>query len=182
MDIFYLSLESIKKEGFLTPLFQSLKGDNLGQMQQSLETDGLLNPIVVVKTGDTFEVVDGQKRLRAIRALSKSNRYRRRFSKIPCILAEQCPVADDIKARRPILLNDQELVSNIIRASRSTRSLSDISKRYECDLSIAMQCLSLKNINREIFKMFNKGRISLEQAAAFSVLNDRNNNPNCFSA
>ena len=173
MKIFYLSLDSIEKEGFLSTLFQPTKDDGLLEIEQSIVLDGLLNPITVIKNGNIYKVIDGKKRLKIIRHLSKSNRYRRSFSKVPCILREQNTVNDNTRFGRPILLNDQELAYNIRRAYRGSRSLADISKRYECDLSIAMQCLSLENLNRKIFNIFNTGTISLDQAAALSSLNDQ---------
>ena len=172
MKVFYAPLGSLQKEGLFLTLFKSRHIDGLSEIQESIALDGLLNPIIVVKTGITFKVVDGQKRLKAIRLLSKSTRYKRAFSKVPCILQTENLAKSVARLGRPVLLNDQELAYNITRASRGSSSLLDISKRYACDLPIALQCLSLENLNRDVFKLFNKGAISLQQAAALSSFDD----------
>lgn len=170
MNIEYVPLTSIMKEGLLYSFFHSKKDNYLTELRNSIQLDGLLNPIIVTKIDDSYEVTDGKKRLDIIRQLSKSQPYKHRYSKVPCLVNDM-----EIQKQytRPILLNDQELAHNIIRASYGSSSLSDISKRFECEMSITLQCLNLKNLNRKIFSLFFKGTLSLDQAYALSTSNDK---------
>ena len=173
MSIHYLPLRAIQKNHNFLSFFRSPNGQDLAELQDSIESDGLLNPIFVLRNGNAYQVIDGQKRLKVIRRLSNTSRYKRRYSKVPCLIKEQGILNMKIPSNKPLLLNDQELAHNILKASRGQSSLSTIAKRYACDLSVAMQCLNLKNLNRDILKLFSKGTLSLDQAAALSSLRNK---------
>jgi len=173
MNVHYLPLRAIQKDRNFRSFFRSLIRQNSDELADSIESDGLLNPIFVVRSGSTYEVIDGHKRLNVIRRLSNTMQYKRRYSKVPCLIKGQG--LSNIKApgHKPLLLNDQELAHNILKASRGQSSLSKIAKRYACDSSVAMQCLALNNLHRDIFKLFSKGTLTLDQAAAFSILKNK---------
>ena len=173
MSIHYLPLRAIQKNRNFLSFFLSPNGQGLSELQDSIESDGLLNPIFVVRNGNAYEVIDGQKRLNVIRRLSNTSQYKRRYSKVPCLIKEQGILDIRVPSNKPLLLNDQELAHNILKASRGQSPLSKIAKRYACDLSVALQCLNLKNLNRDILKLFSKGTLSLDQAAAFSSLKNK---------
>lgn len=173
MNIHYLPLRVFHKDIDILSIMRLNKRTDLDELQNSIELDGLLNPILVVRSGNSYQVVDGKKRLKVIRKLSKNSRYERRYSKVPCLINDGDIPDITIPTNKPLLLNDQELAHNIIKASHGQSSLSIIAKRYGCDLTVALKCLNLKNLHREIFKLFTKGTLSLDQAAALSTLSSK---------
>ena len=57
-----------------------MDSDALGELTRSIEEDGLLNPIIVGRKGDKYEVISGHRRLAACRraslcSLSKERQY-----------------------------------------------------------------------------------------------------------
>ena len=54
---------------------------DLTKIRQSIEKDGLLYPLIVVKDGAKYLVIDGKKRLNIIRKLAKSKLYPRSTAK-----------------------------------------------------------------------------------------------------
>lgn len=173
MRLYSLPIKAIERDKTVMSFLGLRKITGSNELQDSIELDGLLNPIFVIRDGDKYKVIDGKKRLDVIRRLAKMSRYKRRYSKVPCVILTQEALNINIATNKPILLNDQELAFNIIKASHGQSSLAAIAKRYGCDLQVALQCLNLKNLNRDIFKLFSKGTLSLEQAAALSTLRSK---------
>lgn len=173
MNIHYLPLRAIQQDRNFLSFFRSRKVQNLDKLRDSIKSDGLLNPLIVVRNGNTYQVIDGQKRLSVIRRLSNTSRYERRYSKVPCLIREQGILETRVQSNKPLLLNDQELAHNIIKASRGQSPLSKIAKRYACDLSVVIQSLNLNNLHRDVFTLFSKGTLSLDQAAALSSLGNK---------
>ena len=116
-------------------------------------------------------VLDGKKRLKAIRKLAKSSRFGRSMAKIPCIVQEANEIQPVI-ATRPILLSGPELAHQNILAAQTGISTVSMAQRFECDLSVVDDCISLTKLNPELLMHFNNGVISLEQAAAFSTIDN----------
>ena len=150
-------------------LFTKAKPRDLVRIRQSIEKDGLLYPLVVVKEGAKYLVIDGKKRLSVIRKLAKSKRYSRSTAKIPCLVQDVEKITPII-ARRPVLLTGPELAHEIIIAAQSRVSHASIAQRFECDLSVVEDCVSLTKLHPELLMHFNDKAISLEQAAAFATI------------
>ena len=174
MNILYLPLKLIEEKNLHPFRYSSTKSDAFIKLQNSIKNDGLLNPILVAKTDHGLEVQDGKKRVKVIQALSKSENLKRRYTKIPCVVQTKGSRKSFQAIKRPMLLSDQDLAHNVLQASRGSSSMADIAKRYECDMSIAIQCLNIESLHREIQMLFKKNAISLEQASALSSLSDKN--------
>lgn len=152
-------------------IFTNAKPKNLLKIRQSIETDGLLYPLLVVKEGAKYLVVDGKKRLSVIRKLAKSKRYSRSTAKIPCLVQDPGNIAP-LNSRRPLLLTGPELAHEILLVSQSRLSHVSIAQRFECDISVVEDCISLKRLHPELLIHFNNRAISLEQAAAFATIDN----------
>lgn len=142
---------------------------NSSWLARSILKDGLLNPLVVVKQGSKFIVVDGKKRLAVIRRLAKSKRVSKAMAKVPCVVQDTQSLAP-LKNRRPALLTGPELAHQIILEAQSGGSYVSIAQRFECDVSVVEDCVSLRGLHPEILLHFNKRTISLEQAAALATI------------
>lgn len=144
------------------------KDQNLG-LARSIIKDGLLNPLVVMKQGSKYIVLDGKKRLVIIRKLAKSNRLSKAIAKVPCVVQETQSLSP-LKNRRPALLTGPELAHEVILDAQSGYSHVEIAQRFECDVTVVLDCLSLRNLHPEILLHFNKRAVSLEQAAALATI------------
>lgn len=153
-------------------LFTKHKPASLIGIRQSIEEDGLLYPLVVVKSGSKYLVVDGKKRLSVIRNLARSKRYTRSMAKIPCIVRDANSLIP-LNARRPVLLTAPELAQEIIKAAKRGLSYVSVAQRFDCDISVVEDCVSLTKLNPELLKHFNNKVISLEQAAAFATIDNK---------
>jgi hypothetical protein len=170
MSIKLIPLKSITDgASTLSFMVRKKKSFNLSLLSESIERDGLLYPLVVIKDGDKYLVLDGKKRLNVIRKLAKSNRYTRSMAKVPCIVQEAHAV-QPVTAAWPTLLTGPELAHQVILASQESVSLISIAQRFECDLTVVEDCLSLTKLNPELLRHFNNGVISLGQAAAFATI------------
>lgn len=150
-------------------IFTKAKPKDLSKIRQSIIKDGLLYPLVVVKDGAKYLVIDGKKRLSVIRKLSKSSHYSRSTAKIPCLIQDAITIMP-VMSRRPTLLTGPELAHQIIVAAQSRVSHAFIAQRFECDITVVNDCLSLTKLHPELLMHFNNKAISLEQAAALATI------------
>lgn len=170
MSIKLIPLKSITDgANTLSFMVRQRKSVNLTMLAKSIEQDGLLYPLVVTKDGDKYMVLDGKKRLNVIRKLAKSNRYTRSMTKVPCIVQEAHQIQPVIE-RRPTLLTGPELAHQIILAEQTGISFISIAQRFECELAVVEDCVSLTKLHPELLLHFNNKVISLEQAAAFATI------------
>ena len=141
---------------------------------RSIAQDGLLNPIRLKKIGQRLKVIDGKKRLIALKLLFKSGKLPRSLVNVPVIISDdETHSAADQPARslyRPVLLSDAELKEAIVSAHKSGQSEQDIAERFECSLKTVTLALSLNQLHPQIADYFESGHLSLEQAAAFATL------------
>lgn len=141
-------------------------------LSKSIIKDGLLNPLVVRQHGDKFIVVDGKKRLAIIRRLTKLKRLSKAIAKVPCIVQDVVSL-QPVERRRPLLLSGPELAHKIILEAQNSTSHASIAQRFECDLSVVEDCVSLPALHPEMLQHFNNRAISLEQAAAFATIENK---------
>lgn len=148
------------------------KPQNLIWLKESIEKDGLFYPLVVRQIGKEFSVIDGKKRLKVIRNLAKSKLYNRSLAKVPCIVQESHEMPP-LVTMRPTLMTEPELAHQIIRAAQQHVSIVSIAQRFDCDLSVVKDCISLTKLNPELLMHFNNNVISLDQAAAFATIENK---------
>ncbi len=141
-------------------------------LANSIIRDGLLNPLIVRQHGSKFVVVDGKKRLSIVRRLTKLKRLTKAIVKVPCIVQDVVSLKP-LESRRPLLLTGPELAHKIILDAQTSTSHVSIAQRYECDLSVVEDCLSLIGLHPEMLQHFNNRAISLEQAAAFATIENK---------
>jgi ParB family chromosome partitioning protein len=94
-------------------LRHDMDSDALGELTRSIEENGLLNPILVRRKGDKYEVISGHRRLAAYRRLqfaAKSEKEKRKYGAIP---ARELPSVTD---EQMLLLG---LTENLLRADIS---------------------------------------------------------------
>lgn len=138
-------------------------------LAKSIKKDGLLNPLVVTQQGNKFIVIDGKKRLAVMQQMAKARHLGKAIAKVPCIVQGGMALRP-IESRRPLLMSGPELAHEIIISVKTATSHVSIAQRFECDITVVEDCLSLPNLHPEILLHFNNKAISLEQAAAFATI------------
>ena len=169
MNTKLIPLKALSTGSISLSVFAKPKNRNLSWLQKSIEKDGLLYPLVVIKEGAKYLVIDGKKRLNVIRHLAKSKLYSRSTAKIPCIVQKADKIIPVVNSR-PTLLTGPELAHAIIIAVQSRVSHVSIAQRFECDVSVVEDSISLTKLHPEMLMHFNNNTISLEQAAAFATI------------
>lgn len=130
---------------------------------------GLLNPLTVMFQKGRYIIVDGKKRFYALRTLLRSNTLPRTLTTIPCLLVSDHPDAPEHRDR-PMLLNDQDLVHEILLADRKGATYSEISALLECSEAVISQARSLTGLHEKLLLAFMNNTIDLAQAAALATL------------
>lgn len=148
--------------------FVKSKAD-IHRLAKRILRDGLLNPIWVKKSASGFIVVDGGKRLAAMKLLQKAGCLPRSLSRIPCVITD-APLAETPDFGRPTLKTDAELADAIMTASKSGHSAAQIASRYDCQQQTIGYALSLPRLHAQILDYFQSGHLNLEQAAAFATI------------
>lgn len=150
-------------------LMKRRTGEDVKAIKDSIQRDGLFHPLLVAKKRNKYEVIDGKKRLQAIKALAKSSLFTRALGKIPCVVvSEGCSA--NLHHRKPSLMSETELAHSIIKLAQNGATHSEIAKRFDCDPIIVKDALSLSKLNAKILKHFNQGSLSLEQASALATI------------
>lgn len=145
--------------------FAKTKAD-LIRLSQRITHDGLLNPLRVARSGNRYIVLDGKKRLMALKLLAKKNLLPRSLVNVPVIMdeAELAPLS------RPALMSDPALARALTEAHVQGHSPQDIIERFDCRYDTLNMALSLRGLHPQIFEYFESGHLTLEQAAAFATL------------
>lgn len=142
-------------------------------LASSIAQDGLLNPIKLKKIGQRLKVIDGKKRLLALKLLFKSGKLPRSLVNVPVIITADDAVSKpqpERALRRPKLLSDVDLTQAILSAHKSGQCEIEIAQRFECCAQTVTLALSLEPLHPQIVDYFKSGHLSLDQAAAFATL------------
>ena len=166
----HLNYETAPLSDFKAPTNRILFGERLSavkQIQQSVQKHGLLNPLIVAKSGKKLIVIDGKKRLSALRRLSFSGELPRSLVNVPYILV------DETAAKAPgliPLLSNRDRFTQVTQMRGQGMSLMEIAT----DLFITKQCvkdlLSITHLSPRLKNAFFGGTLSIEQARAFATL------------
>lgn len=98
--------------------------ESIEELAQTLERDGLLQPIVVREDGDNYEIVAGERRLRAAKLLG--------WTKIPAIVQD---LDDQQAASLALIENLQRENLNPIDEAKAYQKLMDLQAITQADLA-----------------------------------------------
>ncbi|RKQ69226.1 ParB/RepB/Spo0J family partition protein [Litorimonas taeanensis] len=165
-----LPLKSLTAETSIT-LFKSKPRTDIKELIASISTDGLFNPLIVIKKKNKYEVLDGKKRLRALKALAKSPRFTRALHKIPCVITEVDALqVEALQPSRPSLMREAELAHAVLSDINMHKPWDKIAKRFDCDIKLVSDISTLPRLNPKVLKCFNDAAINLDQAAALATI------------
>ncbi|HIJ67050.1 MAG TPA: ParB/RepB/Spo0J family partition protein [Planctomycetes bacterium] len=160
-----LRIEAIKSNPYQPRM--RYDDDELRELAESIRVKGIIQPILVRETGDGFEIIAGERRLRAAKIAG--------LNEVPALVRK----ADDAE------MLELALVENIHRADLNpleramayqnyinTFSLTqtDAAKRLGEDRSVVANYLRLLDLPEEIKKMLSAGQLSMGHARAILSL------------
>ena len=165
-----LNVVTTKMENFRAPTTRILFGDRLKEVQQiqaSIQTHGLLNPLVVMKRGAKLIVIDGKKRLTALRRMKFAGTLPRSLINIPYILVDKV----NSEHMSPMsLLSNGEKYEEAMELRQRGHSLMEIATALYVSKQCIKDLLCISRLSPRLRQAFFGGTISTEQAIAFSTL------------
>jgi ParB family chromosome partitioning protein len=141
--------------------------DRLKELSESIKSDGVLQPVVVRRRGPKYELVMGERRLRAARLAG--------IARIPVVIRD---VSDADALRLAIVENIQRENLNPIEEAQAYRRLisefsisqGDVAGMVGKDRSSVANTLRLLNLPEEIQGMIQDGTLSAGHARALLAL------------
>jgi ParB family chromosome partitioning protein len=148
---------------------QRLDPARLEELATSIRQKGLLQPIVVRRSSDGYELVAGERRLRAARLAG--------LTRVPVVVME----ANDVEAAEAAIVeNIQREDLNPIEKALAFRRLmrdfglsqEDVSQKIACDRSSIANFLRLLQLPQEVQGLVSRGTLSMGHARALVSVPD----------
>ncbi len=160
-EIFELSVDKIKPNPFQPR--RQFDEESLAELADSIKEHGLLQPIVVNKSGEGYEIVVGERRYRASRLIG--------LEKIPAIIKnfdqkEQAVLALIENLQREGLNAVDEAIGYRKLKEEFTLNQSEIAKTVGKSRSYVANSMRLLNLDREILDLLKENKISVGHARA----------------
>jgi ParB family chromosome partitioning protein len=163
----WLDCDSIERNPYQPR--QSFDEAEIADLADSVRTHGILQPLVVRRSGDRFELIAGERRLRAAQAAD--------WRQVPVLIRE---VDDRQLAELAIVENVQRKDLNAIEKAESFQRYIDqyqctqeeLASRIQIDRSTVANLIRLLELPAEVKQMVRAGDISQGHARALLPLGD----------
>ena len=144
--------------------------DEIQGLADSIENQGLLQPVVVRQKDNFYEIISGERRTRAFKLLKKD--------KVPCIIKNK--VSDRAMLELALVENIQREELNEIEKAIAYQKLllecnythDELSKQVGKSRTVITNSLRLLNLPDEVQQMVRKNQISMGHARALLALQD----------
>ncbi|MEP3888966.1 MAG: ParB/RepB/Spo0J family partition protein [Hellea sp.] len=165
-----ITVQMAKLANFRAPTTRILFGERLKevvQIQNSITAHGLLNPLIVMQRNGKLVIVDGKKRLAALRRLRFAGELPRSLVNVPYILIDQ-----KAKYERGVmsLLSNQERFEEVIKLRHKGLGLMEIASELYVSKQCVKDLLSIALLSPRLRQAYFGGTISTQQARAFASL------------
>lgn len=168
-EIIYVQSDQIKPSPFQPR--EDFDQQSLEELSQSIKEKGVIQPILVRRKGDDYELIAGERRLRAIKLLG--------ITQIPVIIKE---VEDQDSLEISLIENIQRQDLNPIEEGRAYQYLIDKFQLTQEKLSEILgkarvsvtNTLRLLKLPQEIQEEIKKGRLSFAHGRALLEIEDAN--------
>ena len=148
-------------------------------VQASISRFGLLSPIVVSRTEGRLVVIDGRKRLAAIRRLEFMGRLPRSLVNIPYIELQD---SRQVAADAPALMSNRDLYVTVTDMFQSHQDLDQIAAELYLSRKCVKQVLTLSLLSPRLRKAFFDRTIDFGGAKAYAALPDHGLQERAFIA
>lgn len=147
---------------YVGQLLQDIKA-----VQASILRYGLLSPIVVSRSEGRLVILDGRKRLAAIRRLDFMGRLPRSLVNIPYIEVED---AREIAVGAPALMSNRDLFTTITQMFKQTQNIGQIATELYLSRKCVTQVLTLTRLSPRLRRAFFDRTIDFDRARAYAAL------------
>ena len=142
----------------------------LNELAESIKENGVFQPIIVKKSIKGYDVIAGERRLRASKIAGKKT--------IPAIIRQ---ISDDKMAEIALLENLQREDLNVLEEAKAYKSLIDklnitqeqLAKKVSKSRSHITNMLGLLRLPGEVQDMITTGKLTMGHARALSKLEDK---------
>lgn len=165
---------TLRPRMFVGGLLQDIKS-----IQASIARFGLLSPIVVTRSDNRLVVIDGRKRLAAIRRLAFMGRLPRSLVNIPYIEVQD---ARHTASDAPALMSNRDLFVTVMSMFRQHQDVTRIATDLFLCRKLVKQILTLGRLSPRLRKAFFDRVIDFNQAKAYAALPDHGAQENAFLA
>ena len=165
---------TLRPRPFMGRLLKDIKA-----VQASISQYGLLSPIIVSRTNNQLVVLDGRKRLAAIKRLAFMGRLPRSLVNIPYLEIQDMPRAAD---PTPALMSNRELYQTVTQMFRNTQDVEYIASELFLTRKGVKQILTLCRLSPRLRRSFFDKTISFESARAYAAFPSHNIQEQIFSA
>lgn len=140
---------------------QSFKTETIKELAESIDKNGLLQPIVVRKMGDIYEIIAGERRYRAFKSLKKD--------KIPAIVRDyKDEEVDKLQLVENVQREDlnpyDEAMAYLKLKEKYSLKQEDIAKAVGKSRPYISNMTRLLSLEDEILDMLKKGEITVSHA------------------
>ena len=136
-------------------------------VQDSIARFGLLSPIIISRSEGRLIIIDGRKRLAAIRRLEFMGRLPRSLVNIPYVEVEDIR---EIASDAPALMSNRDLYKTVTDLFRTHQDMSYIASELYLSRKCVKQVLTLARLSPRLRKMFFDQTIDFTHAKAYAAL------------
>lgn len=146
---------------------QIFRDDRLDELAQSMKTNGVLQPLVVRRSGERFQIIAGERRWRAAQ--------RAGLQRVPCIVKD---IAEESMLEISLIENIQREELSPIEEARAFRKLIDqlnvtqeeVAQRVGKDRSTITNSLRLLKLPADIQRLVEEEKLSMGHARTLLAL------------
>ena len=150
---------------------------DIKSIQASIARFGLLSPIVVTRSGNRLIIVDGRKRLAAIRRLAFAGRLPRSLVNIPYVEVKD---AKQSASDAPSLMSNRDLFNTIIGMFREHHDVTKIAADLCLCRKIVKQVLMLGHLSPRLRRAFFDRTLDFSQAKVYAAMPDHKTQEEVF--
>ena len=165
-----LQFDTAKLADFRAPTTRILFGQRLKEVQQieaSIARHGLLNPLIVMQRGKRLIVVDGKKRLAALRRMKFNGTLPRSLVNVPYVLIDKEHKLDNSGLS---LLSNEERFEEVRRLRSQGRSFTEIASMLYITNRCVKDLTAVSLLSPRLRQAYFGGTISSAQARAFASI------------
>lgn len=149
---------------------QDFKDDNIQELSNSIKINGLIQPIVIRKVGKKYEIIAGERRLRAAKIAG--------LKEIPSIIKD---IDEETSAKFALIENIQREDLNIIEEAQAYKDLIEKYKLTQEELASEMSksrsyisnSIRILSLDKEILNYIIDGKLSQGHAKVILSLKDK---------
>lgn len=166
-DLIYLDIDQIEPTSEQPR--HIFRQDKLVELSESIKINGIIQPIVVRRSGERYQIIAGERRWRAAQMAG--------LHKIPCVVKN---IPEENVLELSLIENIQrEELSPIEEATAYKRLLEnlnttqeEIAKRVGKDRSTIANCLRLLRLPQEVQNLLEEGHLSMGHARALLAVEE----------